>query len=289
MANIHATALVDPSVKLGAKVEIGPFCVIGPGVELGDGVVVHPHAVITGRTSLGAECKVFPFACLGKAPQDIKYHDEPSAHHRGRQDHHPRARHHQSRHHQRPHGDQGRLRLLPDDRRPHRPRLRDRQQRDPGERRDARRACIDRRRRHRRRAFCRASIRAHRRLRLHRRHVGHQRPTSFPTAWRSATAPRSAASILSALSARASRASRSTSSAKPIALLFASEGTLKERLEDVDGMFRHQPACQTGHRVHQDPVRPLVLRAQQCRNTEQMTATGDKSDQRERSRVPSGS
>ena len=77
MANIHATALVDPSVKLGAKVEIGPFCVIGPGVELGDGVVVHPHAVITGRTSLGAECKVFPFACLGKAPQDIKYHDEP--------------------------------------------------------------------------------------------------------------------------------------------------------------------------------------------------------------------
>lgn len=79
MANIHATALVDPSVKLGAKVEIGPFCVIGAGVEFGDGVVVHPHVVITGRTSLGAECKVFPFACLGKAPQDIKYHDEPSA------------------------------------------------------------------------------------------------------------------------------------------------------------------------------------------------------------------
>lgn len=78
MANIHATAVVDPSAKLGPNVEIGPFCVIGPHVELGEGTVVHSHAVITGRTTLGAECKVFPFACVGKAPQDIKFHDEPS-------------------------------------------------------------------------------------------------------------------------------------------------------------------------------------------------------------------
>ncbi len=78
MANIHATAAVDPSAILGPKVEIGPFCVIGPDVELGEGVVVHPHVVITGRTQLGAGCKVFPFACLGTAPQDVKYSDEPS-------------------------------------------------------------------------------------------------------------------------------------------------------------------------------------------------------------------
>ena len=78
MANIHATAVVDPSAKLGTKVEIGPFCVIGPDVELGDGVVVRSHALITGRTTLGAECRVFPFASLGEAPQDVKYHGEPS-------------------------------------------------------------------------------------------------------------------------------------------------------------------------------------------------------------------
>ncbi len=78
MANIHATAVVDPSAKLGPKVEIGPFCVIGPDVELGEGVVVQSHAVITGRTSLGTGCKVFPFACVGTAPQDVKYHNEPS-------------------------------------------------------------------------------------------------------------------------------------------------------------------------------------------------------------------
>ena len=78
MANIHATAVVDPSAKLGTNVEIGPFCMIGPDVELGDGVVVHSHAVITGRTTLGPECKVFPFASIGQAPQDVKFHGEPS-------------------------------------------------------------------------------------------------------------------------------------------------------------------------------------------------------------------
>jgi UDP-N-acetylglucosamine acyltransferase len=78
MANIHATAVVDPSAKLGTNVEIGPFCVIGPDVELGDDVVVHSHAVITGRTTLGPECKVFPFASIGQAPQDVKFHGEPS-------------------------------------------------------------------------------------------------------------------------------------------------------------------------------------------------------------------
>jgi len=70
--------VVDPSAKLGTNVEIGPFCVIGPDVELGDGVVVHSHAVITGRTTLGPECKVFPFASIGQAPQDVKFHGEPS-------------------------------------------------------------------------------------------------------------------------------------------------------------------------------------------------------------------
>jgi len=78
MVKVHATALVDPGAKLGTNVEIGPFCVIGPHVVLGDDVVVHSHASITSRTTLGAGCKVFPFVSLGAAPQDIKFHDEPS-------------------------------------------------------------------------------------------------------------------------------------------------------------------------------------------------------------------
>jgi UDP-N-acetylglucosamine acyltransferase len=78
MANIHATALVDPGAKLGPNVEVGPFSIVGPHVELGEGVMVHSHAVIAGRTTLGAGCKVFPFVSLGESPQDIKYKDEPT-------------------------------------------------------------------------------------------------------------------------------------------------------------------------------------------------------------------
>jgi UDP-N-acetylglucosamine acyltransferase len=79
MSNIHVTAQVDPSAKLGTNVEIGPFCVVGRDVELGDGVVLYSNVVIDSRTTVGAGCKVFPFASLGLPPQDIKYADEPSA------------------------------------------------------------------------------------------------------------------------------------------------------------------------------------------------------------------
>ncbi|MFW2392718.1 MAG: acyl-ACP--UDP-N-acetylglucosamine O-acyltransferase [Alphaproteobacteria bacterium] len=78
MTNIHATAQVEPSAKLGADVKIGPFCSIGPDVELGDGVIVHSHVAIDGKTTIGSSCKIFPFASIGQAPQDIKYDDEPS-------------------------------------------------------------------------------------------------------------------------------------------------------------------------------------------------------------------
>lgn len=79
MANIHATAEVDPRAKLDSGVEVGPFCVIGPDVEIGDGTVLHSHAVVTGRTSLGEGCQVFPFTSIGHIPQDTKYQGEQSA------------------------------------------------------------------------------------------------------------------------------------------------------------------------------------------------------------------
>ena len=72
-------------------------------------------------------------------------------------------------------------------------------------------------------------------------------------------------------------------------LLFASEGTLKERLEDVDGMFPTNPLVkQVIEFIKIQSDRSFCV-PEQCRNTEQMTATGDESVQRERSRVPSGS
>jgi UDP-N-acetylglucosamine acyltransferase len=71
-------AAVDPSAKIGDGVTIGPFCVVGPDVVLGDGVNLISHVAVAGRTSVGARTRVFPFASLGHEPQDLKYKGEPS-------------------------------------------------------------------------------------------------------------------------------------------------------------------------------------------------------------------
>jgi UDP-N-acetylglucosamine acyltransferase len=77
--SIHPTAAVDPKATLGKDVAIGPFCVVGPEVTLGDGVVLQSHVVVTGRSTIGAGVKIFPFAAIGHAPQDLKYHGEKSS------------------------------------------------------------------------------------------------------------------------------------------------------------------------------------------------------------------
>lgn len=75
---IHATAIVEPGAKLGSNVSIGPFCTVGPEVELGDGTTLISHAAVAGRTTIGARARVFPFASIGHIPQDLKYAGEPS-------------------------------------------------------------------------------------------------------------------------------------------------------------------------------------------------------------------
>ena len=78
MATIHPSSVVDHNAILGQEVVIGPFCVVGPHVELGDGVQLVSHVTIDGRTKVGDETKIFPFASIGHIPQDLKYHGEPS-------------------------------------------------------------------------------------------------------------------------------------------------------------------------------------------------------------------
>lgn len=78
LPGIHAAALVDPAATIGAGVAIGPFCTIGPDVVLGDGVQLLSHVVVAGRTRIGARTRIFPFASIGHEPQDLKYRGEPS-------------------------------------------------------------------------------------------------------------------------------------------------------------------------------------------------------------------
>ena len=63
--SVHPSAVVEDGAALGAGVEIGPFCHVGPRVRLGDGVRLSSHVSVTGITSLGAGCHVYPGAVLG--------------------------------------------------------------------------------------------------------------------------------------------------------------------------------------------------------------------------------
>jgi UDP-N-acetylglucosamine acyltransferase len=75
---VHPTAVIEAGANIGSGVKIGPYCVIGADVTLGDGVELLSHVVVAGRTTIGPRTKIFPFASIGHQPQDLKYHGEPS-------------------------------------------------------------------------------------------------------------------------------------------------------------------------------------------------------------------
>ncbi len=77
-SNIHATAVISPTAKIGNNVTIGPGAVIGDEVEIGDGSIIGPNAVIAKWTTIGKECRIFQFASVGEMPQDLKFKGEKS-------------------------------------------------------------------------------------------------------------------------------------------------------------------------------------------------------------------
>ncbi|OJT18012.1 acyl-[acyl-carrier-protein]--UDP-N-acetylglucosamine O-acyltransferase [Archangium sp. Cb G35] len=76
MAQVHPTAVVHPGARLHETVEVGPYSIIGEKVTIGAGSRVGPHVVIEGRTTLGERTRIFQFASVGAAPQDLKYAGE---------------------------------------------------------------------------------------------------------------------------------------------------------------------------------------------------------------------
>ena len=77
MADIHPSALVDPSAQLHDSVSVGPFTTIGPHVKVASGTRIGSHCVIEGRTTIGCDNQIFQFNSLGAIPQDKKYAGEP--------------------------------------------------------------------------------------------------------------------------------------------------------------------------------------------------------------------
>lgn len=75
---IHPTAIVEDGADLGDGVFIGPYCTVSAASVLGEGVRLVSHAVVAGHTRIGPNTHVYPFASLGHPPQDLKYKGEPT-------------------------------------------------------------------------------------------------------------------------------------------------------------------------------------------------------------------
>jgi UDP-N-acetylglucosamine acyltransferase len=78
MTRVHPTAVVHEGARLGEGVSIGPYSVVGPNVVLGDNVQLTSHVVVDGHTQIGADCIVHPFAYLGGPPQHLAHKGEPT-------------------------------------------------------------------------------------------------------------------------------------------------------------------------------------------------------------------
>ena len=76
--SIHPTAIVAKGAVIPASCTVGPYCTVGPNVVLGEGCELVSHVVLDGHATFGKGNKVWSFACLGIAPQDLKYAGEPT-------------------------------------------------------------------------------------------------------------------------------------------------------------------------------------------------------------------
>lgn len=76
---VHPTAIVAPEARLGSGAYVGPYCVVGANVHLHDNVRLLSHVVVEGRTTIGEGSELYPFASIGHRPQDLKYEGEDSS------------------------------------------------------------------------------------------------------------------------------------------------------------------------------------------------------------------
>jgi UDP-N-acetylglucosamine acyltransferase len=76
--SVHPTALVADGAVVPASCTVGPYCTISANVVLGEECELVSHVVLDGHTTLGRGVRVFSFACVGIAPQDLKYKGEPT-------------------------------------------------------------------------------------------------------------------------------------------------------------------------------------------------------------------
>ena len=70
---IHPSAIIDKEAELDEDVQIGRACVVTGRVRLGRGTRLLGSVHLQGPASIGADNTIYPFACVGFAPQDLKF------------------------------------------------------------------------------------------------------------------------------------------------------------------------------------------------------------------------
>ena len=73
MPQIDPRAVVDPAAELHETMSVGPYCVVGPHAKIGAGTELKSHVVVDGHTTVGKDCVIHPFACVGGQTQDLKF------------------------------------------------------------------------------------------------------------------------------------------------------------------------------------------------------------------------
>jgi UDP-N-acetylglucosamine acyltransferase len=78
MPQIHPTAIVALSARLADDVRVGPYTIVEDDVTIGPGCHVGGHVTLGERLVMGRNVRVFNYACIGTASQDLKHRGERS-------------------------------------------------------------------------------------------------------------------------------------------------------------------------------------------------------------------
>ena len=73
MTKIHPTAIIENGAQLDNDVVIGPYCIVSANAEIQSGTELISHVVISGKTIIGKNNTISPFAVLGGKTQDLKF------------------------------------------------------------------------------------------------------------------------------------------------------------------------------------------------------------------------
>lgn len=74
----HPTAVLYDGAEIGVGVKIGPYAVIRGTARVGDHSEIGAFAIVDEYVTLGSGNRLFPHACVGSEPQDMKFGGEVS-------------------------------------------------------------------------------------------------------------------------------------------------------------------------------------------------------------------